>query len=399
MAVNTMTFEQSAAFLTSLYEEATGQQPTIQVTDTGTFTTVATTLLQMGYDPIVGAITQVIDKTIFSIRPYSAKFKSINVDERKWGSITRKINFMDTALDVADDRLSLTDGLSVDPYVVKKPKPVQFNFYGNTVYQDHITIFKDQLDSAFQSPENFGRFMSGVLQNVQDKLEQIREAEGRGIVANFITGKSLGDSTNCINVLQAYYDETGTTLTPSDMFAPANYTTFSRWLAGYLDVLYNKLAQRSLKYHMNVSGKELMRHTDRRFLKKMISDKVAAYLKTVTESNIYNPDRLSGILDGAEEVAFWQNIDDPYTVKATPTYLNVSDGTLTTAGAAETVEHIIGVLFDEEAMGMTTRSTWSAKTELNARGGYWNVFYHFTQSTWNDFTENGVILYAGTVTP
>ena len=34
MSVNTMTFEQSAAFLTSLYQEATGQQPTIQVANT-----------------------------------------------------------------------------------------------------------------------------------------------------------------------------------------------------------------------------------------------------------------------------------------------------------------------------------------------------------------------------
>ena len=49
MSVNTMTFEQSAAFLTDLYEQATGKKPSIAVTDTGTFTSVGTTLLQMGY--------------------------------------------------------------------------------------------------------------------------------------------------------------------------------------------------------------------------------------------------------------------------------------------------------------------------------------------------------------
>ena len=102
MSVNSMTFEQSAAFLTDLYKEATGQYPAIQITNTQDFTTVGTTLIQGGYDPIISALTQILDKTIWSIRPYAQKFKSLNVDERRWGAVTRKINFIDTALDTAD---------------------------------------------------------------------------------------------------------------------------------------------------------------------------------------------------------------------------------------------------------------------------------------------------------
>ena len=68
MSVNTMTFEQSAAFLTALYQEATGQQPTLQVSNTADFTTVGTTLIQGGYDPIISALTQILDRTIFAMR-------------------------------------------------------------------------------------------------------------------------------------------------------------------------------------------------------------------------------------------------------------------------------------------------------------------------------------------
>ena len=64
MSVNSMTFEQSAAFLTALYEEATGQQPTLQVANTADFTTVGTTLLQGGLDPIISGLTQILDRTI-----------------------------------------------------------------------------------------------------------------------------------------------------------------------------------------------------------------------------------------------------------------------------------------------------------------------------------------------
>ena len=43
MSVNTMTFEQSGAWLEALYEEATGQKSTIQITNTQDFITVGTT--------------------------------------------------------------------------------------------------------------------------------------------------------------------------------------------------------------------------------------------------------------------------------------------------------------------------------------------------------------------
>lgn len=399
MSVNAMTFEQSAAFLTALYEEATGQQSTIQITNTADFTTVGTTLIQGGYDPIIGALTQILDRTIFSIRPYSQKFSDINVDEVKWGAVTRKINFIDTDLDSQDDRLTLTDGQSVDPWTVKKPKVVQTNFYGATQYQDSITIFRDQLDAALRNADEFGRFIAGVLQNIADKHAQIKEAEARGILANFITGKAAGDTANVINVLQAYYDETGTTLTPATMFDVSNYTEFSRWLAAYMQTLTEKMSERSLKYHMNITGQELMRHTEPRFMRKYISANVANNLEKAAMAGIFNPEKLDNVLEGAEKVTFWQNIEDPYTVDATPTYLDVSNGQLVVAGSDIKIENLVGVLFDEEALGMTTRSTWTANSPFNPKGGYYNIFWHFTQTTWNDFTENGVVLYADTVTP
>lgn len=399
MSVNNMSFEQSASFLTALYQEATGQQPTLQVMTPADFTTVGTTLLQMGYDPIIGAISQVLQRTIFSIRPYAQKFKDINVSEEKWGAITRKINFIDTALDTADDRLTLTDGSSIDPFVVKKPKVVQTNFYGATQYQDHITIFRDQLDSALKDANEFGVFMSGVLQNISDKLAQIKEAEARQILDNMILTKYSVDTANAINVLQEYYNETGVTLTAATMFDVTNYTAFSRWLAGYMATLMEKMSERSLKYHMNITGKEIMRHTEPRFMRKYISANVANHIDAAVASNLYNEERVTKVLEGAERVSFWQNIDVPYSVQGLPTYLNTTTGNVDVAGSSVLVENVIGCLFDEEALGMTTLSTWSAPSPFNPAGGYHNIYWHFTQKTWNDFTENFVLLYAGVVTP
>lgn len=398
MSVNTMTFEQSAAFLTALYQEATGQQPTIQVSNTADFITVGTTLIQGGLDPVISALTQILDRTIFSMRSYSKKFEDITVDEVRWGAVTRKINFLDTALDTADDRLTLTDGLSVDPYVVKKPKVYQANYYGAHQYQDSITIFRDQLDSALRNPEEFARFISALMTNISNKHKQIEEAEARSLLINFITAKSSVDTANYINVLQAYKDETGTSLTPANMFALSNYTDFVRWLAGYMSTLIDMMGERSLKYHMNITGKEVMRFTDNANMRKYISANVANMLETAVNSNLYNPDRLKVLTDGMRKVNYWQNIDDPYSASATPAYLNTTTGAIDTAGSALTVNNIIGCLFDRDAAGMVKRSTWSGSTPFNPRGGYYNIFWHWTQTTWNSFDENFVVLYADTPT-
>ena len=399
MSVNTMTFEQSAAFLTALYEEATGQSPTIKVSNTADFTSVGTTLIQGGLDPVISALTQVLDRTIFAMRVYNKKFEDLSADEIRFGAVTRKISFIDTPLDTADDRNSLTDGASVDPYVVKKPKAVQMNYYGATQYQDSITIFRDQLDSALRDAAMFGEFISGVLTNISNKHKQIEEAEARGALINMITAKATADTSNVINVLQEYYNETGVTLTPANMFAPANYVEFTRWLAAYMATLADHMSERSLKYHMNITGKEVMRFTDGANLKKYISDKVLNNIRAVAESTLFNADRVGNIAEGAVKMSFWQNIDDPYKVSATPSYLNTTTGNIDVAGSAVTVDNIIGCLFDRDAVGMVKRSTWSGSTPFNPRGGYYNIFWHWTQTVWNSFDENFVVLYAGTVTP
>lgn len=399
MSVNTMTFEQSAAFLTELYKEATGQYPSLQVANTADFTTVGTTLIQGGYDPIISGLTQILDRTVFAMRVYNKKFEDLTVDEIRWGAVTRKINFIDLDLDSADERLSLTDGASVDPYVVKKPKVVQMNYYGATQYQDHVTIFRDQLDSALRDPAEFGRFLSALMTNISNKHKQVEDAEARGLIANFITAKATADSANAINVLQAYYDETGVTLTPADMFSPSNYTEFTRWLSGFMETLTDKMSERSLKYHMNITGSEVMRFTDKANLRKYISANVLNNIKSVSQSVLYNESNVGNIAEGAKKITFWQNIDNPYSVSATPAYLNTTTGKIDVAGSAVQVDNIIGILFDRDAMGMVKRSTWSGSSPFNPAGGYYNIYWHWTQQTWNSFDENFVLLYADTVTP
>lgn len=392
MAVNNLTFEQSAALLTDLYEQATGQK-VLSPVDTATFTTVAQTVLKTGYDTVIESISQVLNRTIFSIRPYTAKFNGIFVDAERWGNITRKINFVDGDVE-NDEREPLTDGSSVDMYKINKPKVLQTNFYGFNKYQRHITIFRDQLDVAFQNAEEFGRFMSGVMQNMLDQLEQIKEAEARSCLANFIVGK-VNVNNGVIRVLQEYYNETGVELTPATMYRETYYIPFVKWFYSYVNRLTLMLSERSEKYHINVTGKEIMRHTPANMLKAYISARMMTSIDSVALPSIFGADRLKMI--DWESVNYWQSIDTPESVYAKATVLQ-TDGTLKTMETARLVSNVIGVLFDRDALGITRKSEWTANTPFNAAGGYSNLYYHMSYSSWNDFSENGLVLIADTVT-
>lgn len=402
MAVNEMTFEQSATMLNALVEQATGQKPAIEVTDTGTFTTVAQTLLRTGYDPVLNALSQVLGRTIFAIRPYTQKFRGIDVDAERWAAHVRKVNFASSQLE-NDERLAplgdpaevLKDGESVDMYKIKKPKVVQTNFYGQTQYQEHVTIFRDQLDTAFQNPEEFGAFISGVMQTIKDDLTQVRENEARGALINFATGKEWLDSGNVINVLQAYKDETGTALTVADMYADGNYMPFIKWLYAYINTLTDLMAERTTKYHKNITNMPIRRHTPADRMKAYMYNGVLNKIDSAVLSSVFNEEKLKMI--DFEAVAFWQNIDEPTKMLATPTAMN-ADGTLQTAGTSKQIDMVLGMLFDEDAVGITTKSTWMDRTPFNAAGGYSNIYWHHSQQVWNDFTENGVILTAANPT-
>lgn len=394
MANNALSIEQAYTFLSSLYSQAMGSDQSIVSVDSKNFVSVANSVLKTGTDNTLGAISQILGRTIFSIRPYTARFAGIDWSAERWGNMTRKINYADLPIDETDDSITLTDGASVDPWTIKKPSIVQTNWYGQQAFQDHVTIFEQQLDTALQSPEELARFISGVMQNMMDKLEMFREDQARAALINFAAGKAA--ASNCyINVLQEYYNETGVELTAATMLSDTYYVPFTKWLYSYINTLTRMMAERSLKYHINITGKEIARHTPANRLKAYMSARIMDAIDSIALPSVYGADRLKMV--DFEGVSYWQNINDPTTIKAKPVYL-ATDGTLTEANADTTISNMIGILFDDEAIGMNRFMQRVDRSVLNPRGLYSNFFYHEHIRVLNDFTENGVVLYAGTVT-
>ena len=384
MALN---FNQCATLLKSINEQATGKTA-LTPTTPGEFVSVATTTLMSGYDNVINAVSQVLSKTIFSVRPYNAKMEGLMVDSVRYGNHVRKLVTMDADPET-DDRIVLTDGQSVDQQRVKKPAVLQTNFYGANVYQRSVTIFRDQLDTAFSSAEEFSRFVGMVIQNVMDQREQDIENCKRLALNNFIAGKIKSDTANVVHLLTEYKAESGLDdLTADTVLSPANYPDFIKFAIGRIKTVGDLMTERSIKYHLNTTSAKIPRHTPLADQRVYLLGQYVNKMEASVFSTVFNEDYLKTV--DFERINFWQSLDKPAEISIKPNYMH-TDGTIKTSDTNVTSEAVFGVVFDREAVGMTMVNEWSAPAPFNARGGYTNTFWHYTSRYWNDFTENGVV--------
>lgn len=393
---NTLTFDQISTVLNDIVKQATGME-TMKATDTNSFVAQANTALLAGNDRIMGSISQVLDRTIFSVRPYSAKFSGLRRTTQQWGNHVRKLGMLDDDWE-DDNRQPLTDDTSVDMYKIKKGKVLQTNFYGGQVFQRHRTYFRDQLDQAFRNPDEFGQFVSMYTQNTMDMIEQAHESMARACVANFIGAKNIWQKSvtaktngytgeHVVKLLTMYNKENGSTLTAEDVRKSANFPVFYRWACAKIMTYMDFFTERSTRFHANITGKEIARHTPLRMQNIMMFSPDLHTADTTVLSNTFHDQYLK--IATNEKVNFWQTLETPMRINVKPSVITPNG--IVEHGDEQDISNVFAVLFDEEAMGLTTINQWSSTTPFNSAGAYWNIYYHFTDRYWNDMTENALV--------
>lgn len=401
MAVNDMTVYQAGTVLASLVQQATGQA-VITPSTPGEFISVAQTALKTGYEPILNAMSQMWGRTIFSMRPYSRLFKGMEMSMERWGNATRKLALADKAIadderfkypvayDATESDNPLGNGLAVDMFKQNKPDVLQTNFYGQSVYENFYTIYRDNLDTAFSGPEDFMRFNAMVGQNRTDKLEQYRETIARGLLANYIASLLVeANDSRVIHLLTEYNTETGLSLTAQTVYQPSNFAPFMRWVYARIKTLSRLMQERSEMFQTVINSKHVLRHTPAANQKIYLFAKAMDQFSAMVASDTYH-DNLLKYAD-YEGVTFWQSIETPDSISIKPTYTNTS-GAVVTAQSETEQAGIFGVIFDEDALGYAQVNAWNALTPFNVAGGYWNDYDHVNFRTRMDMTEKGLVL-------
>ena len=391
MAANALTYNAIGLILNQIVTQATGRA-TITPTNTSDFVAVANTGLQAGYDNLMGAISQVLSKTIISNRPYSRKFKGLEADSIRYGNHVRKINYLDRIWEDGS-RLPLTTGVTVDDQAPTLDDVIQTNFYGQNDYEIPWTLFSNQLDVAFRSPEDLGAFISGKLQNISDMVEQKHESLARMTIANLIAGIiSIGNTNQVVHLVTEYntYSGYSPAKTLTDIRGDADeYAKFTKWVYGRVAQLSSMLTERSVIYHQNIAGRDISRHTPYGMQNVYLLSSERFQMEAGVLADVYHDNYLR--MADTDILNFWQSITTPDTINVTPTYMDTT-GALVTPGSAVSQADVFGVICDVEAAGYTIVNQRTTSAAYNGKGEFQNFWMKFTDRYWNDFTENAVVL-------
>lgn len=402
MSVNTMTFEQIATVLTSIVKQATGQA-VLTPTDTRDFVSVAQLALRADRDAVMNAISNVLGRTIFSIRPYSAKLEGLMMDSFRWGNVMRKLSICDS--DWADDpafKYPVTydagqtpptgDGLSVDQWKIKKANVLQTNFYGQSIYGDSQTITEEQLETAFTGPDQLGSFLSLIMTNLSNRLELSNENIKRGLLANVI-GSIIDEnqSDRVVHLLTEYNTLTGITpaLDAQTVYQPDNFAPFMKWVYSRIAQITSLFTEMSTKFQTTITGKPVLRHTPYQMQRVYLYAPARYQIDARVLADTFHDNYLR--YADVETVNFWQSINTPDSISVNPVYTG-TNGAIVTGDAPVAQDGIFGVIMDRDFAGMTLLDQRMVSTPVNASGLYRNLWLHARQRVFMDNTEKGVVL-------
>ena len=417
----TLTTKDAYQIINLLVKEATGQDATIQAVDPSTFVSVGETVLASGVENTLNALSMVLGRTFVAVRPYNAKFSTINaINSGIYANRIRKISFYsrDAVVDGAEntdaktnfamgyDNGSNSGSSAPSMWEQNQPVPLELNFGGSSEWQTVTTIYEKQLQVAFRSPEDFVEFVNGIMVEKGNDIESEKEAFNRMTVLNAMAGcydltASMPESV--INMTSAFNTEFGTSYTTSQLLT-THFTEFLEFFVGFIKITSDRMTNRSKKFHWSptktISGVSysLLRHTPKDKQKLMVFNPFWIKAETRVKPEVFNDRYLN--FGNFEGVDFWQNELDPSAISITPAIPNVSTPSAQTVGSAVKLDYVLGFMFDEDAMMVDYQFDDATTTPLEARKHYRNMWWTIRKNAIVDYTENMVLLYmADPVTP
>ncbi len=395
---NVLTNQDVYEIMTEIVEQATGQK-NYAVVDTSTFTSVGETLLRTSTEPTMHAISQVLIKTVFSDRVYEPKLKSLRVENDRWGMYSRKLVTLwsgyeesnNDNTDINPDQFD--DGKTMDHYIIKKPKVLQLNFASVLQLQKHITLYRDQMHTAFSSEGQFLRFLDSYMIEYGNEVSLANENRTRLTMLNYMAGLSaLG---RVIDLVALYNTRNGTTLTREELLREPNIESFMKFFAATIKKISKKITDYTTMWHTNLTGyNPILRQTPMSKARMIMYDPLFIDSESMVYPTLYNPQYLN--IGTFETVNYWQNPEEAnsMSINVTPNIINVATGESQT-GATQNLPYVVGFLFDEDALGVNIRYEYTINTPINARGAFTNHFTHWNFGSKCDYTENGVLFVLG----
>lgn len=407
------------AIVNAMVKEQTGQNASITALDPSSFVSVGEQLLSAGTEATLNALSMVLGRTFVAVRPYNAKFATINaVNSGVYANRLRKISFYsreavedgseNTQLNAENLILGQDNGAhgtspnSSTPSMWEQnpPIPLEIIFSGSSEVQTVTTVYEKQLQVAFRSPEDFIDFVEGIMVEKGNDIESMKEAFNRMTVLNAIAGAvDMSNPESVINMVTAFNNAFGTSYTRADLLG-VHFTEFVEFFVSTVKTISDRMTNRSAKYHWSPTytdaqgnTHELLRHTPKAKQKMLVYNPFWISAEARVKPAIFNERYID--FGNFEGVDFWQNEYDSSEIDIVPAIPDVLNPTQQTAGARVQIEYCLAFIFDEDACMVDYQLDDATTTPLEARKHYRNLWWTIRRNAINDFTENMVVLHMG----
>ena len=419
----TLTQKDCHALMNLLVKEATGQDATIQVVDSSTFVSAGEQVLATGTENVLNALSLVLGRIFMAVRPYNAKLALINaVNTGEYTHRMRKISFYSRDAQASGDwntqlYTNLADGFTNGQNIAdgsaqstksmweqNQPVPLEMNFAGSSVWEDSTTIYEYQLQQAFRSEAEFGEFVGGIMTERGNDIESQKEAFNRMTLLNFMAGTvDMNQAGTLVNLTSAFNTEFGTNYTSAQL-RTTYLEQFTKFLVAKIKIDSDMLTNRSKKAHWSPAKTigdvpyVLLRHTPKDRQRLLLFNPLLVKTQAYVFPSLFNEQYLK--MENYEGVMFWQNENDPSAIKVTPAIPNVSTpANGQTAGDTVSLDYVVGMLYDVDALMIDYQLERSSTTPLEARKGYRNLWWSFSKNAINDHTENHILYYMADSAP
>lgn len=345
-------------------------------------------------DNYVKSLVNHIGKVIFVNRPYTGNVPSMMMDSWEFGSVLEKIQ-ADIPQATENKSWELTDGQSYDPNVFYKPT-VSVKFFNSRVtFEVPMSFTEKQVKDSFSNAAQLNGFLS-MLYNAVDKsmtvkvdslvMRTIDNMIAHTLHAEFPTVNkndySTLSGTKAVNLLKLYNEKYSKTLTAEQAVTDPDFIRYASYIMG---VYADRMGKLSTLF--NVGKKE--RFTPSDMLKVVMLSDFEKAASTYLYADTWHNENVK--LPTAETVPYWQGSGTGYDFASTSgIHVAISDS----AGATVDVvaKGILAIMYDKDAMGVCNTDR-RVTTQYNAKAEFFNNFYKFDASYFNDLNENFVVFF------
>lgn len=345
-------------------------------------------------DNYVKSLVNHIGKVIFVNRPYTGNVPSMMMDSWEFGSVLEKIQ-ADIPQATENTSWELTNGHSYDPNVFYKPT-VSVKFFNSRVtFEVPMSFTEKQVKDSFSNAAQLNGFLS-MLYTAVDKsmtvkvdslvMRTIDNMIAHTIHAEFPDVKdnnySAGSGTKAVNLLKLYNAKYSKTLTAEQAVTDPDFIRYASYIMG---VYADRMGKLSTLF--NVGKKE--RFTPSDMLKVVMLSDFEKAASTYLYADTWHNENVK--LPTAETVPYWQGSGKNYSFADTSKiHVSITDSS---SGTVEvSVSGILAIMYDRDAMGVCNTDR-RVTTQYNAKAEFFNNFYKFDASYFNDLNENFVVFF------